>query len=330
MKTLNQFVNLLQNLFQNKNVKSAVTSKYAQEPAMALITEDVDLEKEYSPSRWSKRFPSAHAVLQHHVNLVTAASEQAVNRVPHKLEIEYGSTPGQKLDILGTDLPNDSPILVFVHGGYWQELSREVSRYPAEPLHRFRIKTIVVGYDLCPSATLPEIVNQIQNAAHFIFEYAEKMGSRGVYFIGHSAGAHLVSKLLANADFLENAPGSQRLQGAFLISGIYDLREIIHTTNNDAIQLPEEWAVPMSPQFDDFTHLQARKIRVFILAGQNDSPTFKKQSREFFELLHNTCLMQNMFLEIKDDMDHFDIVECFANDNNYLKNLLIHDIRKNL
>lgn len=33
-------------------------------------------------------------------------SEKAINTVPHKLEIEYGSTDGQKLDILGTDLPD--------------------------------------------------------------------------------------------------------------------------------------------------------------------------------------------------------------------------------
>lgn len=136
--------------------------------------------------------------------------------------------------------------------------------------------------------------------------------------------------MLANADFLESLPGSHRLQGAFLVSGVYDLRELIHTTINDAVQLPREWAVPLSPLFDCFTHLQTRKVRIYILAGQNDSPTFKKQSREFYELLHNTCLMQNMYLEIKDKMDHFDIVECFANHDNFLKNLLVHDIRKHL
>ncbi|KAI5642482.1 alpha/beta hydrolase fold domain-containing protein [Phthorimaea operculella] len=224
----------------------------------------------------------------------------------------------------------DSPILVFIHGGYWQELSREISRYPAGPLHRARVKTIVVGYDLCPVATLPEILMQIQNAARFVFEYAEKMNSRGVYFAGHSAGAHLVAKLLSNPDFFESTPGSDRLQGAFLISGVYDLREVVNTTVNDRVQLPREWAEAMSPQFDTYSHLQARKIRIYILAGQNDSPTFKKQSREYYELLHNTCLMQNMYLEIKDEMDHFDIMECLTKDRNYMSNLLVHDIRKNL
>ncbi|KAM3966568.1 kynurenine formamidase [Aphomia sociella] len=295
---------------------------------MSLILESIDLEREYSPSMWSQRFASSQEVLQHHVQCVTAASEVATNEVPHKLEIEYGPTSGQKLDILGTNLPDDAPILVYVHGGYWQELSREISRYPALPLYRSKIKTIVVGYDLCPTATLAEIINQIQKAARFVFEYAEKMKSRGIYFAGHSAGAHLVAKLLSNADFFETTKGSTLLRGAFLVSGIYDLRELIHTSINNAVQLPNEWAVPLSPQFDCYTHLQGRRVRIYILAGQNESPTFKKQSREFYELLHNTCLMQNMYLEIKDGMDHFNIVECFSDDNNFLKNLLVHDVRK--
>lgn len=139
-----------------------------------------------------------------------------------------------------------------------------------------------------------------------------------------------MAKLLAGADFLDNTPGSKRLQAAFLISGIYDLREVAHTSLNKVVQLPKEWAMPLSPQFDCFTHLQEKHVRIYILAAQNDTPTYKKQSREFYELLHNTCLMQNMYLEIKDNLDHFKIVECFAKEDNYLKNLLVHDVRKHL
>lgn len=300
------------------------------QPTMSVILDSIDLEREYSPSMWSPRFDTPLEVLENHIKHVTAASEEATSNIPHKIEIEYGPTAGQKLDILGTDLPNDAPIMVYIHGGYWQLLSREITRYPALSLYKAKVKTIVVGYDLCPVVTLPEIVSQILHAAKFAFEYAEKMGSKGVYFGGHSAGAYLIAKLLASADFLENTPGSRRLQGIFLISGVYDLQELIHTSVNDAVQLPNEWAKPLSPQFDDYTHLQDKRIRVYIIAGQNESPTFKKHSRDLYEVLHNTCLMQNMYLEIKDGFDHFNIVECFSNEDNYMKNLLVHDIRKHL
>lgn len=136
--------------------------------------------------------------------------------------------------------------------------------------------------------------------------------------------------MLSNAEFLSSTTGSKRLQGAFLISGVFDLREYVLTSNNEATQIPPEWAIPLSPQFDCYDHLPRRQVRIYIIAGQYDSPTFKNQSREFYELLQNTCLMQNMYLEIKDDLDHFSIVETLADENNYMKNLLIHDIRKHL
>lgn len=44
--------------------------------------------------------------------LMFPESEKAINSVPHKLEIEYGSTPGQKLDIFGTDLPDGRYIVI--------------------------------------------------------------------------------------------------------------------------------------------------------------------------------------------------------------------------
>ncbi|KAL4706873.1 hypothetical protein ACJJTC_010107 [Scirpophaga incertulas] len=297
---------------------------------MAQIKPTFDLETEYSPSRWSCRFDTPREVLQYHEKLVSDASQLAIIRIPNKLEIEYGPSPGQKLDILGTDLPDNAPILVYIHGGYWQALSREISRYPAQPLYHANVKTMVLGYDLCPAVTLVEIIEQIQTATKFVFDYASKMGSKGVYFAGHSAGAHLIAKLLANGDFIESLPGKELLQGAFLISGVYDLRDLVRTSVNQALQLPDEWAVSLSPMFDDYKKLYRRNMRIYIIAGENDSPTFKKQSREFYEHLLKVSRTKNMYLEIKDGMDHFNIVECFAEERNYLRSLLLHDIGRYL
>lgn len=86
----------------------------------------------------------------------------------------------------------------------------------------------------------------------------------------------------------------------------------------------------MSPYFDDYIHLRNKNLRLFILAGQNDSPTFKKQSRDFYEKLQTSFLASNVYLEIKDNFDHFDIVECYAKRDNFLISLLQLDIIKNL
>lgn len=55
---------------------------------------------------------------------------------------------------------------------------------------------------------------------------------RGVWFGGHSAGAHLASQLLED-DYLNNLIDKRKkiFKGLVLISGMYDLSPIIHITD---------------------------------------------------------------------------------------------------
>ncbi|XP_072936280.1 kynurenine formamidase-like isoform X2 [Epargyreus clarus] len=292
--------------------------------ATEIADTKIDVEKEYQPHMWSTRFPTPEDVIQQHTDFITAESKRATESIPHELDVKYGTSEDQKLDIFGTDLPDDAAILVYFHGGYWKEMSKDVARFPAISLHRAEVKTIVIGYDHHRKVTLWDIVDQAENAISFALNYAEKMGSRGVYLAGHCAGAHLIAKVLGNFEFCDTIKG---LKGVFFISGIYDLREFCDTSAN-TIQLEKLDAISMSPLHGSYDHLEHSEIRFYILAAEKDSTTFKKQSRDFYELLNEVCPMDNMYLEIKDRVDHYDIVECFVNKNNYLKNLILHDIRK--
>nr|CAD7441937.1 unnamed protein product [Timema bartmani] len=60
-----------------------------------------ELELQYSPSRWSNRFSDPSEVINHHCQVVTAASERVKSKVPYEAEISYGQRQGQKLDIFG-------------------------------------------------------------------------------------------------------------------------------------------------------------------------------------------------------------------------------------
>lgn len=45
----------------------------------------------------------------------------------------------------------DAPIFVFVHGGYWQEFSKDLAGFSVPLFVENKIKVITVGYDLCPN-----------------------------------------------------------------------------------------------------------------------------------------------------------------------------------
>lgn len=68
----------------------------------------------------------------------------------------------------------DAPVFVYVHGGYWQELNKINSAYCVGPLVAAGIKVIVLDYDLCPSITLEQIVNEMERAGDYILDYVTK------------------------------------------------------------------------------------------------------------------------------------------------------------
>ncbi len=49
-----------------------------------------------------------------------ARSANAREKLPCHLDLAYGATPAEKLDIV-TASAGDAPIIVFVHGGFWRD-----------------------------------------------------------------------------------------------------------------------------------------------------------------------------------------------------------------
>lgn len=44
----------------------------------------------------------------------------------------------------------DAPLFVYIHGGYWQDLSRDISAYCVRPLARAGTRVAILGYTLAP------------------------------------------------------------------------------------------------------------------------------------------------------------------------------------
>ena len=72
----------------------------------------------------------------------------------NRKNIEYSvhhSASDKVVELFGSkQLPRNSPIVAYVTGGYWSELSGEVSAYTVAPLHAEGIVTAVLHYDRAP------------------------------------------------------------------------------------------------------------------------------------------------------------------------------------
>lgn len=264
----------------------------------------------YSCSHWSHRKIHPNEIMAQYVRRVANSSAKNKLIIPAELEVPYGSgrNPGEKLDILGAEaLPGEAPIFAFIHGGYWQEGSRQMASSMAGTLTTFGSVFVAIGYDLAPKVTLDEMVNQVVLALGFVHNMAVQRGSRGVYLCGHSAGAHLLSMALARID-----PACvEYFKGAFLLSGIYDLEPLINSYIGNPIGITLENAKGLSPvQFVDTLVQKCSHMFFGFVVAECDSQSFIDNNRDFYQMVNagNRLAKRPEFHVIQGE-DHFTIVE---------------------
>jgi len=283
-----------------------------------------ELDILYLPSRWSKRL-DPEIICENHVEVARKASERTKTIIPCELNIPYGSREKEKYDLFGTDLDSDAPVFIFIHGGYWQEesITRECYWFIAETLHKAKVKSLFVGYELCPSVQLPELVKEVEECLDKCFEYADKSGSRSIYLAGHSAGGHLIANIFNN--YINTIPKATRdkIKAAFLLCGIYNLTPLLKTHINEPLKLDEQLAIELSPQRQPFT---AYDIPIYVVAAENDSPVFVEETKNFYQKLNQAGV--NCELEIIENVDHFDIMELLICDDFKLTKLIVDVINK--
>lgn len=121
----------------------------------------LDVESQLMPSLWCKRMDPS-IVVDEHVRITTEESNRVAETIPSEMQITYKEgSPSATLDIFGTDLPNESPIFVYISGGYWQELSGDISAYPVMPLYQNGIVSVIPNYGRAPKGNLPLILHSI-------------------------------------------------------------------------------------------------------------------------------------------------------------------------
>lgn len=186
-----------------------------------------------------------------------------------------------------------APLLVYIHGGYWQRLSAAESLFNAADAVRHGVALHAVEYDLAPRATVEEIVEQCTD------DVVATLGSlrpSRVVLAGCSAGAHLAAMCARDA----RIGGS--IDGLALLSGIYDLRPIVVTPTNDALGLDEQRAARLSPLL---LGPPSTRARVLCAVGRHESDEFLRQNHEFADRLRRAGAAVSDV--VVDGRDHFDL-----------------------
>ncbi|XP_061534449.1 kynurenine formamidase [Phycodurus eques] len=281
------------------------------------MTKD-ELERQYSPSRWSHRM-AADDVIKAHVKALKEGTDRARVLAQTLLNVPYGEGEGERLDAyIPTTDSLDVPLVIYFHGGYWQFLSKEESGFMAVPLIDKGVVVVAVGYDVAPRGNMDLMVSQVRRSVVSVVQQYSHIN--GLYLCGHSAGAHLAAMILST-DWSQYSSMPQ-IKGAFLVSGIYDLLPILSTYVNKPLKMTEEVAIRNSPsKLIPQLKLSSSSCLIVVAVAENDSPEFRKQSEDYYNTLKATGL--NVTLEDVSNTDHFSIIEQLIDGDYHLTKLLL-------
>ncbi|MGF1473992.1 MAG: alpha/beta hydrolase [Geminicoccaceae bacterium] len=240
-----------------------------------------------------------------------AFREQSGDQHRAQLDLAYGEGERQRLDLFHPE-GHAQGLVVFVHGGFWRAFDKSYWSHLAAGALAKGWAVALPSYTLCPQATIPQIGREIATAIRFAAERVEGP----VYLIGHSAGGHLVTRLLCEEGSLlgDLAP---RIGRVISISGLHDLRPLLKTKLNDDLRLDMATARAESPAL--LTPLPGLDLVCWV--GANERPEFLRQNA----LL--ATIWSGFDLSIKSIEEpgrhHFDVIDGLTRADGALTTLLL-------
>jgi arylformamidase len=211
-------------------------------------------------------------------------SELARQRLACQLNVKYGPTADESFDAFPSERAN-SPVLVFIHGGYWRALSRHEFSFVAQGFVPHDFTVVVTDYSLCPDVSIGQISQQSRAALMRVAETASTFNGdpRRIFVCGHSAGAQQVGMLLA-----ARSPGAPALplRGGIAISGLFDIRPLKNSWLQSTLRLNDDLAWRESPIF----HVPPNSVPLMLSVGGRETSAFHAQSANFNAARHESGL----------------------------------------
>jgi arylformamidase len=238
-------------------------------------------------------------------------------------DLPYGEGPNETLDVFPA-AQRGSPVLVFIHGGWWRALDKAEHSFLAASLVGAGAMVVVPNYALCPGTdeqpvSIETITLQLVRALAWVYRNAARYGGRPgrIVVAGHSAGAHLAAMLLC-CDWHEVAGDlpARVVHSALAVSGVYDLEPIRQTPFLQLdLRLTPESVARLSP-----AGFRPPQGKLYAVVGAQESDEFLRQNQLIQQAWGPSTVP---VCEAIADTDHFTVLHDLADPDGRLHRLAL-------
>jgi arylformamidase len=241
------------------------------------------LHADYNPAAYSieelDRQYNARAAVPDSADILArygTLSAQVRADYPCDCNVPYGPHLDETVDVFPARQP-DSPVFVFIHGGYWRALSKDDSAFMVPAFVPAGAAVVTVNYALAPQVSLADIVAQCRRAVAWVYRNIQRYGGdpNRIHVSGHSAGGQLTGMVLADGWQELHGVTQPLVKSASAVSGLFDLRPLVHTYINEWLSLDLPAARQASPLFA----VPAAPCPLLVSWGSLETPEFQRQAQ---------------------------------------------------
>lgn len=232
-------------------------------------------------------------------------------------DIAYGDHPRERFDLIWPD-GSAKGLVVFIHGGFWMLTDKSYWTSFAEGARANGWVVCLPSYTIAPEGRVCQMTAQISAA----IEVAASRVSGPLRITGHSAGGHLASRMICDDSPL--APMTlARIVKVQSISGLHDLRPLVHTKMNETLQMDENEAVSESPVL----RRPNRPVSYTCWVGGGERPEFIRQTKLM------ACMWEGLDIPVDcvvdTQHDHFSVLQGLSQPDSLITQNLVGAIVRN-
>jgi acetyl esterase/lipase len=216
-------------------------------------------------------------------------------------DVNYGPLDRQRMDIYKSDKPRaNAPMLVFIHGGSWEEGSKDIYKFLAEGFTSEGFDVAVPNYRLYPEAVYPQM---LEDSAKAVAYTAQQNPDRPIVIMGHSAGAYNTLMIGLDKDYLsaEGVSVCNRIAGLVSLAaptGVYPLK------NEPLITIfPGRFQGEDAP----LAYVNAPSPPLFVMNGADDTTVGPKNAEDLAAKVN--ARGGRAELQIYDGVNHIEAVQ---------------------
>lgn len=267
-----------------------------------LDMDQAALDRAYDQTNWA---PNQDLV---HKRREVLAQETYARRKPKRFT--YGDR-----DILGFDFYScgieGAPLRIFTHGGAWRAGDAATVAHLADTFCGAGAHFVSMDFNNIDDVggDLAEMVRQVRSGVAYAYEHAADLGTTRdkIYISGHSSGGHLSGCILVTDWKKDFGLPEKILQGACLMSGMYDLEPVALSARSKYVNFTPETVQDLSA----IRHLDKVNCPVLLGYGTQESPEFQRQTQAFADALRKAG--KDVELVVADGTNHFEMLEALHN-----------------